>query len=97
MRFGQLFRVRAIPGPMDIGIGRVQDTCGFPEHGAGRLMRARIGLILITITMTAVGNTMRVIGIMTTTATTMIGTTTAIENLPGTAGRGRETVPPWRI
>ncbi len=71
--------------------------CGFQVCGAGRLMRARIGAILITITMTAVGNTMRGIGIMTTTATTMIGTTTATKNLPGATGRGRETVPPWRI
>ena len=73
--------------------------CGSLEHGVGLRMRARIGPILTTIITNGAGSTTKVTGIMTITATTTIGitTTTAIENLPGTTARGRETVPPWRI
>jgi hypothetical protein len=51
---------------------------GFPEHGAGLPMRVEIGPILTTTTMTAAGNTMRVIGTTMITMTIMIGITTTI-------------------
>lgn len=71
---------------------------GYTEYGEGLRMRVRIGPILTTIITTGAGNTMKVTGIMTTTAPTTIGITT-IANLltgpgqkPGPACRGHSSV-----
>ena len=77
MRFGLLYRAKALFGSMAIGESMADGMCGFPESGGGHRMPGLTGAIRTTTITTTAGTCMRATG-TTKTMGTIMRTTTAV-------------------